>query len=611
MGAAALEAFNRLDVSRALSLLPGVTLSGVGNRNESMVQVRGFDLRQVPVFLDGIPVYVPFDGYADLGRFTTFDLAQISVEKGFASVMYGPNTLGGAINLVSRRPQQRLEFDGRAGLLSGQGRRLSLNAGSRLGRFYVQGSASQLRQEGFPLPASYTPRAQEDGGLRENAFRNDRKYSLKAGYLPNATDEYALSYVNQQGSKGNPPYAGTDPQQPTRFWKWPYWNKESLYFLSTTRLGKIGPLKARLFYDRFRNLLRAFDNNTYAAQTRASSFNSYYNDDTRGGSLEAALWQTGRQALRASVHYRNDRHREHNEGEPERLFEDQTLSAGLEGSYRLTEGLLLRPGLSYNARQSLRADNFNSRSKEITAFPTNRNEAFNVQGGLFYEPSENRHLSLTLARKTRFPTIKDRYSYRLGLVLPNPALQPEQALHTELNYADVLPVIGGTTLKMSVFHSLLQGVIQSVSNVEPGLSQFQNTGRAVFYGGEASVKVPLGATAVAGGHYSYIEQKNLSNPNLKFTNVPRHKLFAYTQARLWRRLDLTGSMDYNSARYSTSYGTKAAGFTLFNLKGSVPLYRFISVEGGVNNLFDRNYAIIEGFPEAGRNFFVNLVVSNL
>ena len=87
VGAADLEAFNRLDVSRALALLPGVTLSAVGNRNESMVQVRGFDLRQVPVYLDGIPVYVPFDGYADLGRFTTFDLAQISVEKGFASVL--------------------------------------------------------------------------------------------------------------------------------------------------------------------------------------------------------------------------------------------------------------------------------------------------------------------------------------------------------------------------------------------------------------------------------------------------------------------------------------------------------------------------------------------
>ena len=34
-----------------------------------------------PVFLDGIPQYVPYDGYIDFGRFTTFDLA--ASYKGF------------------------------------------------------------------------------------------------------------------------------------------------------------------------------------------------------------------------------------------------------------------------------------------------------------------------------------------------------------------------------------------------------------------------------------------------------------------------------------------------------------------------------------------------
>jgi iron complex outermembrane receptor protein len=159
-----IEAFNRLDVGRALNLLPGVNLSAVGARNESMVYVRGFDLRQVPVFIDGIPVYVPYDGYVDLARFTTFDLAEINVAKGFSSVIYGPNTMGGAINLVSRRPQKRFDFDGRAGLLSGQGRRLNLNLGTNLGKFYLQGSASQLKQETFPLSAQFTPVTQEDGG---------------------------------------------------------------------------------------------------------------------------------------------------------------------------------------------------------------------------------------------------------------------------------------------------------------------------------------------------------------------------------------------------------------------------------------------------------------
>lgn len=72
-----------MEVSKALNLLPGVTLTASGPRNESMVSVRGFDLRQVPVYMDGIPVYVPYDGYVDLARFTTFDLAAVDVSKDF------------------------------------------------------------------------------------------------------------------------------------------------------------------------------------------------------------------------------------------------------------------------------------------------------------------------------------------------------------------------------------------------------------------------------------------------------------------------------------------------------------------------------------------------
>ena len=107
-----MESQNKTDVSKALNMLPGVTLTASGPRNESMISVRGFDLRQVPVYMDGIPVYVPYDGYVDLARFTTFDLAAVDVSKGFSSVLYGPNSLGGAINLISRKPSEKLEYDG-------------------------------------------------------------------------------------------------------------------------------------------------------------------------------------------------------------------------------------------------------------------------------------------------------------------------------------------------------------------------------------------------------------------------------------------------------------------------------------------------------------------
>src|SRR5512133_782866 len=126
-----LDKLSIYDVPHAVNLLPGVFVTSSGARNETGLSVRGFDLRQIPLYVDGVPVYVPYDGYVDQGRFTTFDIATISVAKGFSSVLYGPNTMGGAINLVSRQPQKAFEGQLSAGLFSGDGYESSLNVGTK------------------------------------------------------------------------------------------------------------------------------------------------------------------------------------------------------------------------------------------------------------------------------------------------------------------------------------------------------------------------------------------------------------------------------------------------------------------------------------------------
>lgn len=223
-----------------------------------------------------------------------------------------------------------------------------------------------------------------------------------------------------------------------------------------------------------------------------------------------------------------------------------------------------------------------------------------------------RQLSLSVARKTRFATIKDRYSYRMGAAIPNPDLKAETALHLEAAYADQIK-LGQKALKWqgSLFYSRLTDAIQQVNNVQPNVYQFQNTGRAEFYGGDASVRVPIGAVWQTGAQYSYIHRRNLSNPDLKFIDVPDHKILVFAQAQLLRRATLVANVEYNSSRYSTSYGTQAGGFMVAYAKASVRVWRYVSLEGGVNNLFDRNYALAEGFPEPGRNYFVNLLITNL
>jgi iron complex outermembrane receptor protein len=43
-----------------------------------------------------------------------------------------------------------------------------------------------------------------------------------------------------------------------------------------------------------------------------------------------------------------------------------------------------------------------------------------------------------------------------------------------------------------------------------------------------------------------------------------------------------------------------------NFQASYHFKSFITAEAGMNNIFDRNYTIQEGYPEAGRNFYATI-----
>ncbi|MFB9107184.1 TonB-dependent receptor plug domain-containing protein [Flavobacterium gyeonganense] len=604
-----MESQNKMDVSRALNLLPGVTLTASGPRNESMVSVRGFDLRQVPVYMDGIPVYVPYDGYVDLARFTTFDLAKIDVSKGFSSIIYGPNSLGGAINLVSRKPVKKFEFDGSLGLIDTDGQKSNLNIGSDFSKFYVQAGLSYLDRKSYQMSKDFVPIKNEDGKERDNSYRTDQKVSFKIGWTPNKKSESALGYINQKGEKGNPVYAGSDAKNSLlakpRFWQWPNWDKESIYFISNTNLNDKNSFKTRLYYDKFKNLLISYDDATYAPITKPYAFKSYYDDYTYGGNLEYETHFIPKNNLKIAVQFKEDVHRENNLGEPLRRFDDQTITIGIEDIYKVTEKFTVIPGVSYNSRENKKAEDYNSTTKVISDYPdAGKSDAVNAQIGLFYQLNETQKLGATVSQKTRFATIKDRYSYRMGTAIPNPDLKPETALNYELNYN--VEFFSKLNFHTALFYSSLTDAILSVSNVEPGKSQMQNFGEAEYKGIEAQLTyIPTEKLNIS-ANYTYIERKNITNPDIHFTDVPNTKVIGTIEYSPVKILKLIANTEFNSSRYSTSYGAGVPDYTLLNTFASCKVLKYLSMDAGMNNIFDRNYSLAEGYPEEGRNFFVTL-----
>ncbi|MDQ8010838.1 MAG: TonB-dependent receptor [Flavobacterium nitrogenifigens] len=605
----AMESQNKMEVSKALNMLPGVSLTASGPRNESMVSVRGFDLRQVPVYMDGIPVYVPYDGYVDLARFTTFDLAAVDVSKGFSSVLYGPNSLGGAINLISRKPSKKLEYDGSLGMINENGYRGNVNIGSNLGKFYVQGGFSYLDRNSYRMSSNFIPTANENGGQRDNSYRTDQKISFKVGWTPTEKSEYAIGYINQQGEKGNPVYTGNDPLNTLllkpRYWQWPNWDKESFYFISNSAFDDKNSFKTRLYFDRFKNTLDSYDDATYSTQTKPYAFESIYNDYTFGGNLEYNTKIIPKNDLKIAFHFKEDVHRENNLGEPVRHFIDNTVLIGIEDVYKVSSKFTVIPGVSYNIRKNNEAEDYNSTTKVISDFPdAGASDAFNAQVGFFYQLNNQQKLGATVSQKTRFATIKDRYSYRMGTAIPNPDLKPEKAINYELNYtANLFEKI---TFQTALFYSSLSDAILSVSNVEPGKSQMQNFGEADYKGIEAQLNYAVLENLSLNLNYTYIERKNITNPNIHFTDVPNTKVMGTLEYSPIKILRLIANAEFNSPRFSTSYGARVPDYTLLNLYGSGKISKNFSLDAGVNNIFDKNYSLVEGYPEEGRNFFVTL-----
>lgn len=601
--------FNRDTVGSALNLLPGVTLSQGGARNEQMIYVRGLDVRHVPIFLDGVPIYVPYDGYPDLGRFTTFDLSEIVMSKGFTSVLYGPNTMGGAINLVSRRPEKPFEGSAGVGWFTGNGYQGYANFGTNQKRWYAQGGISYLNSDYFVLSDDFKPTGArtEDGGQRENSYYRDRKYNLKFGLTPADGHEYAVSYWNQHGVKGVPPYTGTDSTQSPRYWQWPYWDKEGLYFNSMTPIGDKSYAKTRLYYDKYQNSLATYTDGTYSRISPSSSL-SNYDDYTYGGSVELGTSLIPRNQLKLAGHYKVDVHREQDTpANPYERTEEKIFSIGLEDTITITKRLYAILGISYDRQWVVEAENYANRT--MYSLPEGNTDAWNPQGALFYSLTDTGKINFSVSEKTRFPTMKDKYSYRWNSAIPNPDLKPERARNYELGYQDIL--FKRVALKTALFYRdikdfILQATVPDPSNPRRTTLQNQNVGHVEQYGFEIDLTASLLTNLDAGVNYTYLDNNNRSSSD-KLTDVPEHKLFVYAKYTPIKVLSFLADLETDSQRYSSSNGVRIAkAFTIINAKATYEIIKGLQIEAGVRNLLDKNYALSEGFPMAGRTFFSNL-----
>jgi len=277
---------------------------------------------------------------------------------------------------------------------------------------------------------------------------------------------------------------------------------------------------------------------------------------------------------------------------------------------------------------------------------------YNPQVSLSYQVSKSGNLFATFADRGRFPMLKDIYSAGLGSALPNPDLKPEHSRNWNIGYSHAFSA--RTLAQVELFRSDIRDAIESVAVTDPGnptaiappntlpatalcpnsttgyCNQNTNIGNEVHEGVEFKVRSTLFSRLTVDASYSYLNRtihydfadnptvsQNRTTINL-FTilpPLPRDKVVGTASLRLPRQI-----LTFVSARYEggitlqdTTYVSTSPlflpfgeSFATMDLGAVVPIYRRMTVQAGVKNVFDRNCFYVAGYPEIGRNWFLNL-----
>jgi len=640
----AMWTFNKNRLDEALSIVPGVTMQTLGgSRNERDLLVRGFDRFRVPLYMDGVRIYLPADNRLDYNRFLTPDLSEIQVQKGYVSVLDGPGGLGGAINMVSRKPTKAVEIEGRTGItldgdLDSMGAwNAYAFAGTRQKGYYAQLSGNIVDQDHWSMSDDFTPvnLANEDGGDRNHSDISDWRINAKVGLTPNATDEYTINFTSQSGEKSAPLHVeGQTVAGGTRYWTWPYWDSQSVSWLSKTQLGTSSYVKTNVYYNTFKNLLKAYDDATYTSQAGGKSWDSWYDDYAYGGFVEMGANLIPMNTLKGAIHYRRDSHSERSLNSPDAAMPElepwqesivDTWSFAAENTFHAMRDLDIVAGISYDMEEVRKAEEFDA---VITQSPAPSSQAWNGQVAAIYSLSPTGKVHASVSSRTRFPTLFDRYSTRFGTRDANPFLKPERATNYEIGWSDYLT----RTLRVTttVFYSDLKDSIQNVSYGTGGKSIVGINVDGEHYGVELSVEWAVMRGLHIGGNYTYLERdldfasaasqaaagQRAAVAAATEEGTPRHEAFIYLSWDATERLTLTPTLQLASDRSSlitSADSTLGSGYPNYARIGSYALVNFeaeyevtenLTTSIGGTNLLDQNYELTDGFPEAGRQFYL-------
>lgn len=148
-------------MAHALRFIPGVFYMPYSS-GKSSVFIRGFGEEATGFYFDGIPINDIYEGNAagatDLTPFFAFGLSEIQVSKGYTSPTFSSGKMGGALNMVTSRPKDKLEVRAGYMFIANNEHRINAQVGSNWGNQYFQLTYSYMQRKSLNYSYDYSGR---------------------------------------------------------------------------------------------------------------------------------------------------------------------------------------------------------------------------------------------------------------------------------------------------------------------------------------------------------------------------------------------------------------------------------------------------------------------
>ena len=387
------------------------------SRGEMELSVRGSDSRQAAVMLDGVPLTLGWDHRADPSLIPITGTRTITIVRGLGSLLNGPNTLGGSIEVDHGTSVANDAWVG-AGV-DENGAVVTTLGGERMltSALSVRGGFAYRKRDGFALPDDATDPTATDG-LRTNSDQRHVDGFASANWSNASGRSLGLTVTGFDAERGVPPeehIAGP------RFWRYPYHSRYVVALSGSsgtfgTPLGtgsvdvsagvNAGAVKIDIYGDR-----------TYANITG----NEIGNEKNVVGRVRASH-SLGPATLRAAFTHSTIDFRESLSGVVAD-YQQNLWSAGAELEIPVMSRTTLAGGFVYDKATTPEAG---GRTPEQVPM-----DNIGWRAGVSHEVSSAFRLHASASQRSRFPALRELYSGAANRFQPNPDLKPETLLGFE------------------------------------------------------------------------------------------------------------------------------------------------------------------------------------